>query len=75
MAREVRPTLPALALALLPAQFPRVSMFNRPYFVCVQGFPQKIGKVPSTIRCGTGTSLVMIAVMELVAMKLVVPKA
>ena len=57
LAREVRPTLPT---ALLPAQSPRVSVFNLPYFVCVQGFPLKIWKVPSTIRCGTGTSLVMI---------------
>lgn len=30
------------------------------FCVCVQGFPLKIWKVPSTIRCGTGTSLVMI---------------
>ena len=48
-------TLPTLALVLLlalsPAQSPSVSMFNLPYFVCVQGFPQKFWKVLSTIRC------------------------
>ena len=42
LAREVRPTLPT---ALLPAQSPRVSVFNLPYFVCVcRVFPRKFGK-------------------------------
>ena len=46
VAREVKPTLSTLALALLllsPQVY--VCMFNLPYLVCVQGFHQKFRKV------------------------------
>ena len=55
MAREVRPPkLPTLALALLPAQSLRVSVFNLPYHnilcVCVHDFPLKFWKVVNYYR-------------------------